>query len=275
MFWGILKQEMKEDEMRSEKMTAVALAVLLCGGMLSAAPEHAGKKEGYSQRTEGKRTMRSERSEKTRQRVSKPQREKRPEVRHRTDKKPKIRGRIVTPEARPQKFHPTKPKVVKREKHPHHRVRPGVRTLPPHHRPGHVVRRLPRVAVTLSLGGVLFYYAEGIYYRHYPSGFVVAVPPVGLIVPVLPVGYTVLRIHGGTYYYYADVYYVWDANRRAYRVVEAPQTYETLQPGDIVESLPDGAYTVTIDGVQYYRYGGIYFLQSVQDDRVVYVVVTP
>jgi hypothetical protein len=260
--------------MRSGKMTAVALAVLLCGGMLSAAPEHADKKEKFSQRTEGKRTMRAERSEKTQRHVPKPQREHRPEVRQKPDKKPKIHGRIITPEAKPKPLRPTKPKVVKREKHPHV-VHPGVRPLPPRHRPGHVVRRLPRVAVTLSLGGVLFYYAEGIYYRHYPSGFVVAVPPVGLIVPVLPVGYTVLRIHGGTYYYYADVYYIWDADRRAYRVVEAPQTYESLQPGDVVETLPDGAYTVTIDGVQYYRYGGIYFLQSVQDSRVVYVVVTP
>jgi hypothetical protein len=154
-------------------------------------------------------------------------------------------------------------------------VPPRARPLPHHHRPGYVIRRLPSVALSLTLGGLLFYYADGIYYRHHATGYVVAVPPVGLIVPRLPLGYVVYRRHGVTYYYYADVYYIWDAPHRGYRVVEAPDLYAEYKPGDVVDVLPDGAYSVTIDGVQYYRYRGVYFLQTIQRDRIVYIVVTP
>ena len=131
------------------------------------------------------------------------------------------------------------------------------------------------MAISISLGGLLFYYSDGIYYRHHSNGFIVILPPIGLLIPVLPIGYLSFHAYGGTYYYYADVYYIWDIHHRAYRVVEVPETGEPYQPGTIVDTLPDGAYTVTIDGVQYYRYGEVYFLQSIQGERIVYIVVIP
>lgn len=165
--------------------------------------------------------------------------------------------------------------IVRTERHKHYYRPPGARPLPYYHRPGYTIHTLPRLAVTLAIGGLLFYYADGIYYRHATSGFIVATPPVGVVITTLPVGYTVFVLGGLTYYYYADVYYVWDSYRGGYRVVEAPLDVSTYQPGEIVYTLPDGATSVTINGVQYYRYNNIYFMQTVQGNRVVYVVVTP
>ena len=165
--------------------------------------------------------------------------------------------------------------IVRTERSKHYYRPPGARPLPYYHRPGYVVHTLPRLAITLTVGGLLFYYADGIYYRHATSGFIVAVPPAGLIVTTLPVGYTVFVLGGMTYYYYADVYYVWDSYRGGYRVVEAPLDTAGYRPGDVVEILPDGAISVTINGRQYYRYNNVYFMQAIQNNGIVYIVVNP
>jgi hypothetical protein len=188
----------------------------------------------------------------------------------RTAPKPSERRSIA-----PVKRQPLPGNFVRVDRHRHYYRPPGAKPIRHYQRPGYVVRRLPRLAVTLSLGGLFFYYADGLYYRHYNNTYIVTAPPVGLIVTTLPVGYTVFVLGGRTYYYYADVYYVWDTRRSGYRVVEAPLDYSTYQPGEIVDTLPDGARSVTIDGVQYYRYADVYFMQAIQGDRIVYIVVTP
>ncbi|WP_345975941.1 DUF6515 family protein [Sulfurimonas sp. HSL3-7] len=264
--------------MRYNKMATVALSVILSGGMLSAESGHTGGKESYGKHTEVKRSAglkRTDRDKDAHQRLSKTPKERTPEVRYKINRPPETVHRIVKQEAEVKRKRPPVQKELKRIERPHHWIPPKTKPLPPHRRPGYVIRTIPKVAMTLTLGGLLFYYSDGIYYRHHDSGFVVIVPPIGLIVPVLPPGYTVFSLHGSTYYYYADVYYVWDIHHRAYRVVEAPEAYERYQPGDIVDTLPDGTYTVTIDGVQYYRYNGIYFMQAIQGERIVYIVVTP
>ncbi len=264
--------------MRYNKMTAVALTAMLSGGMLSAESGHEDKKESYGKRTEVKRSAgieRSGRDNDTRQHISKTPKERTPEMRFKADKVPQTVHPAVKQKPKPRQKQRPVQKEVETVKRPRYWIPPGTKPLPYHHRPGHVIRTMPKVAMTLTLGGLLFYYSDGIYYRHLDSGFVVIVPPIGLIVPVLPPGYTVFQLRGRTYYYYADVYYVWDIGHRAYRVVEVPEAYETYQPGDIVDTLPDGAYTVTLDGVQYYRYDGVYFMQAIQGERVVYIVVNP
>ena len=258
--------------MRPNKMTTVALAAILCGGIVTAESGHEGKKESFGKHTEVKR---SGRDNDTRQLRSKTPKERAPEVRNKVNRAPETAHRTVKQEAKIQRRQIPVQKEIKRVKHPRYWVPPGTKPLPYHHRPGHVIRTIPKVAMTLTLGSLLFYYSDGIYYRHHDRGYVVIVPPTGLIVPVLPLGYTVFQLRGRTYYYYANVYYVWDIDHRAYRVVEVPEAYETYRPGDIVDTLPDGAYTVTIDGVQYYRYDGVYFMQAVQGERVVFIVVTP
>jgi len=260
------------------KMTAVALGVMIAAGGLSAAPDHAGKQEGYEKRTEGKRSSgveRSRQSEKSTRRIATPTQKNLPPERYKSSKT----TRTPTPSVKEsRKLRPPQTPVtrtVKPLRPSRYWVPPKHRPLPYYYRPGYTIGTIPKVAVTVTLGSLVFYYADGIYYRRHNSGFMVIVPPIGLIVPVLPVGYTVFYLHGITYYYYADVYYVWDLHHRAYRVVDVPAVSDEYRPGDIVDTLPDGAYTVTIDGVQYYRYGGVYFMQAIQGERIVYIVVTP
>jgi len=263
-----LKKNVKEYQMHNTRMAIVTLAAVLSGSLLSAEPQHSGKKESYSQRSEMKRNPgieRSGRSSDAGQRIAQPKKERTPQT-----SRPALKQESKS--QRKQLPYTNRSRPLQR---PRYWVPPGAKPLPPYYRPGYVTRTLPNVAITLTLGSLLFYYADGIYYRHHDSGFVVIAPPIGLIVPVLPMGYTVFYLRGITYYYYADVYYVWDLHHRAYRVVEVPEEYAIYHPGDIVDTLPDGAYTVTIDGVQYYRYGGVYFMQAMQGDRIVYVVVTP
>ena len=166
-------------------------------------------------------------------------------------------------------------KVIRHYTKPRHRV-----ILPPHRRPGYVVRRIPSAAFTLTLGGMAYFYFDGLFYHHYPHGYVVVAPPIGVIVPTLPFGYVIVTLHGTNYYYHDHTYYIWD--RRGYRVVAEPvvaddtlsmEEVALYMPGNIVEYLPDGAESVTIDGVQYYEYKRIYFMPSVQNGVVVYIVV--
>jgi hypothetical protein len=259
-------------------MTAVALGVMLSAGALSAAPDHAGKKEGFEKRSEVKRSSgaeRSRQSEKSTRRIAEPVQKRLPPERYKSGKT----TRKPTPAVKEsRKLRPAETPVtrtVKPLRPSRYWVPPKQKPLPYYYRPGYTIGTIPKVAVTVTLGSLVFYYADGIYYRRHHSGFMVIVPPIGLIVPILPVGYTVFYLHGVTYYYYAGVYYVWDLHHQAYRVVDVPAVSDEYRPGDIVDILPDGAYTVTIDGVQYYRYGGVYFMQAIQGERIVYIVVTP
>lgn len=260
--------------MHNSKITTIALAVLLSGGSLYAASVHSEKDEGAGKRTEKKSgTIGSDRGDGQGLHAVKPPRKRATEAHRETGRTPATTRHTVKNEI--QRRQEPVNKGLKQVKRPHYRVPPGTRQLPYHHRPGYITRTIPKVAMTLSLGGLLYYFTDGIYYRRHSSGFIVVMPPVGLIVPVLPLGYTVFQLHGSTYYYYDNVYYVRDTAHQAYRVAQAPDGYAAYKPGDIVETLPDGAYTVTIDGVQYYRFGGVYFLPSVQNEKVVFIVVTP
>lgn len=254
---------------------SLAAALLLCSTLLSAAPEHERKSERFdrSDRIEKRDSSRHiERSDRTPRDTGEYRRTiERTETRRvRESSVPTIRR--TAPERDSSVHHRT----VRPETHRVYRTLPRFKPLPHHYRPGYVIRTLPTAVISLTLGNILFYYSEGIYYRRHHTGFIIALPPVGLIVPVLPADYVIVRLHGITYYYYGDVYYVWDGYHRAYRVVEAPKEQEAdYRPGDVLDVLPDGAYSVTIDGVQYYRFHGVYFLQTIQRDRIVYVVVTP
>ena len=262
--------------MRLSRTTTVALTVLLSGGSLFAASGHSDNKEGHAKRTEVKRgtiSKGSDRGDGQGLRAVQPPRERTAKERSTTGHTPATTRHTVKSEI--QRRQVPSDKGLTQVKRPHDWTPPRTRTLPYHRRPGYITRTIPKVAMTISLGGLLYYYSDGIYYRHHSSGFIVVVPPIGLIVPVLPLGYTVFLIHGSTYYYYDNVYYVWDTDHQAYRVVQVPDAYAAYRPGDIFETLPDGAYTVTINGVQYYRFGGVYFLPSVQNEKLVYIVVTP
>ncbi len=267
-----------------EKLRIVSAALILGTAMLNAAPDH-DSRGGHDDRAEKSgrsyeqgRTVRPQKIEREKPAAPKASHESvRPpkQTPSQSVRPPQVTHKVAPP---PTATHSRPPKtVVHVDKHrPYYRP-PGVRPPAYYQRPGYIVRSLPRLAIALTFGGLALYYADGIYYNHHASGYVVAVPPVGLFVNTLPVGYTIFVHSGRTYYYYADVYYVWDNYRSAYRVVNAPETVNdgVYAPGEVLETLPDGAYSVTINGIQYYRYGDTYFMQSVQGNRIVYVVVTP
>lgn len=83
-----------------------------------------------------------------------------------------------------------------------------------------VVHRLPPGYTSVLVAGLALLYAEGLFYRHTPAGYVVIQPPVGAVVPVLPPGYTTVVMNGIPYYYYGYTYYAPSPN--GYVVVQPP-----------------------------------------------------
>jgi len=196
----------------------------------------------------------------------------------------------VSLSAAPPSYHPHKPmhkKVVKPykpyKKVRHHKIHRHYKAVPPHRRPGRVLRHLPAAAFMLGMAGITYHYHSGVFYRHYPHGYVIVRPPVGAIIPALPSGHAIVTLYGRDYYYYDDIYYVRD--RDGYRVVDEPHESEEYDeyeenklgynPGDLLTTLPEGAVSETIDGVQYYYYDGVYFLPNVQNGKIVFIVVNP
>ncbi|WP_237068513.1 DUF6515 family protein [Microbulbifer guangxiensis] len=96
---------------------------------------------------------------------------------------------------------------------------------PAHYHYGYRWRHLPQNFIRISVGGLGFFYSDGIFYRPYQGAYVVAQPPVGAIVTSLP-GTAVSVVFGGRNYYVAyDTYYLWDEYRRGYRIVDNPGIY--------------------------------------------------
>ncbi|WP_105102350.1 DUF6515 family protein [Microbulbifer pacificus] len=100
---------------------------------------------------------------------------------------------------------------------PHkHRYRPA------HYGYGYRWTRLPRTYVSLTFGGLGYYFSEGIFYRPYGAGYVVAQAPVGAFVQALPGTAVSVSFNGLSYFVAYDTYYRWDNHRRGYLVVANP-----------------------------------------------------
>ncbi|AQQ69007.1 hypothetical protein Mag101_16225 [Microbulbifer agarilyticus] len=149
---------------------------------------------------------------------------------------------------------------------------------------GVTVPILPAGYVNLAVGGVPYYYSGGYYYRPAPRGFVVVNAPLGAAVLTLPGSAVRVQIGGLTYYQYGASYYQWRPHMNRYVVVPAPVatvaaapvvgvTQQAYSPGQVVNELPVGYTAEVINGIQYYRYGGHYFMPTQRDGREVYVVV--
>lgn len=159
----------------------------------------------------------------------------------------------------------------------HYRV-----VLPAERRAGWVIHTLPSTAFMLSLGGLSYYYYDGLFYHPYRGAYRVIAPPVGIIVPSLPMGYSIIKWYDRDYYFYDNVYYEWLPYERGYRVVELPssspmqQSFNTDNPiGTIYYELPNGVEVRLINGIEYYYFEGQYLLSTIQNGKVVYVVVNP
>lgn len=69
-----------------------------------------------------------------------------------------------------------------------------VKALPAGHRPIHV-------------GPLVYFFLDGIFYRHSAQGYAVVAAPIGAVVPVLPAPAVLITIGAMPYYTYTDVYY--------------------------------------------------------------------
>lgn len=124
------------------------------------------------------------------------------------------------------------PRYTKRHRQDRHVYSPRYRS---HYRPyprihyghrhpyGHRVHILPHGFFSFSIGGLIYYYASGNYYRDYGGYYTVITPPIGALIPVPPPGYRIIYIDSHQYYLSGGVYYVWDEVQRGYRVVPSPE----------------------------------------------------
>ena len=153
--------------------------------------------------------------------------------------------------------------------------------LPTHRRPGWGIAHVPLAAIILSVAGVNYYYHEGLFYHPREGQYIVVRPPIGGVVPMLPPGYSIIRSYNREYYFYENTYYEPIPNSSSYRVVEFSSSPESFSSqdyyplGTIIYHLPNGSEARIINGRQYYYFGGQYFLPTVQNGAVAYVVVNP
>lgn len=79
---------------------------------------------------------------------------------------------------------------------------------------------LPEVCFSLLVGGMMYYYFDGIYYSRVDREYVVVNPPVGATVRVIPSEFRPIVINGVTYYTDNGTYYVYTP--QGYQVVPSP-----------------------------------------------------
>ena len=105
----------------------------------------------------------------------------------------------------------------------------------PHYVPrGHETRDLPRGILRIILGGLEFYYAEGMFYRAVADHYVVVPAPVGAVVTSVPAGCQPLIIEGTPHYLINGTTYVYTGV--GYQVVPTPRVLvmQPPPPQDIV-----------------------------------------
>jgi hypothetical protein len=145
---------------------------------------------------------------------------------------------------------------------------------------------LPFGYSSLYIGGYPYYYYNGIYYQQYQDNdYVVVDPPMGATVNSLPQGAKTVVLNGEKLYELNGTYYREDRNANGdviYTVVgkngsinNSDQNDATmqqdpnspLQEGDIVNQLPQGSKTVTIDGDKVYVTPDNTYLKEESDDQ--------
>jgi hypothetical protein len=112
-------------------------------------------------------------------------------------------------------------------------------------------RVLPFGFLALEVGGVPFYYSDGIYYQPGDGGYDEVYPPVGATIQQPPDGAIPIYAGGTTYYYAGGGFYVQQPDG-TYAIVPAPI-------GVIVPELPPGTVEVDINGNTAYQFNNVYY----------------
>lgn len=96
----------------------------------------------------------------------------------------------------------------------------GLWSKPNPPQPGTVVEAPPSKHVTLTVGGILYYYSRGSYYTRSGQQYVVTLPPIGAEVRKIPGYYMKEHINDSVYYTYQNIYYL--RTSEGFRVVAKP-----------------------------------------------------
>lgn len=103
---------------------------------------------------------------------------------------------------------------------------------------GHELRELPRDVLRVILGGVEYYYCEGLFYRAAADHYVVVQAPVGAVVTTVPAECRPVIIEGTPYYLINGTTYV--STSAGYQVVPPPNAVVVQPPP------PDAAAPVPV-----------------------------
>jgi hypothetical protein len=109
---------------------------------------------------------------------------------------------------------------------------------------------LPGGCLALLVGGVPFYYDDGIYYQSMDGSFEEVYPPVGAGVTDLPDGAVAIEVGNTVYYYACGAFYVQQGD--GFVIVPSPI-------GVNVPELPPGAAQVSVNGSVAWQFNGTYY----------------
>src|SRR4051812_48183210 len=125
---------------------------------------------------------------------------------------------------------------------------------------------LPHGSISITFGGLPYYYSGGTFYQPYGGYYRSIFPPIGIHVGVIPFGYFPIYVGANLFYFYNGIFYR-RYDDRSYQVVDAPM-------GAQLSSLPTGAKSVVVNGEKFYELNGTYFKEDRNaKGQVVYTVV--
>jgi hypothetical protein len=105
--------------------------------------------------------------------------------------------------------------------------------------PGRYVRDLPHGHARMFLGGLEFFYWEGLFYRLMEDRYVVVPAPVGAVVTTIPSGAQTVIVDGTPYYFINGVAYMQTST--GYQVVPQPRAVPMPPPPPVEEMPPANA----------------------------------
>jgi len=135
---------------------------------------------------------------------------------------------------------------------------------------GAAVNSPPEGTVAVPYGGTNYQYYGGAFYEPAPSGegYVTAPAPVGAQVEAPPLDCTIVFGPDPAdpgYCFFQGAFFLYDEKRDSYLVAEPPM-------GTQVPYLPEGYTEETVNGVDYYKLGTIYYRPYLAGDDEIFVV---
>jgi hypothetical protein len=110
---------------------------------------------------------------------------------------------------------------------------------------------LPSGFITLHIGGVPYFYNQGVYFQSVGGSYQEVYPPIGAAIPQPPDGSIAINAGGQTYYYAGGAFYLQQPDG-SFAIAPTPL-------GVVVPELPPGAVQVAVNGTIAYQFNGIYY----------------